>query len=197
MTLWTIQPIERYEELLKNGIIYGGKDYVDKDFLKPYQWLMHKMNEKIGEPEFPECYPIWAWFQYHNVKRRKPDLRCSAHLTKGQKGVRIEIHKKESEVLLSDFDLWHYALNYWKINDNEQEAKKFDLLLEKNKIKSIDKENYTIEIKQEIEKSWDKILDMNYAPKYSAQPFEEKSIQATFWTLSTDEIIKVEEFTAR
>ena len=197
MKLWTIQPIEWYEKLQKEGILHGTETYIEPSFLQPYHWLMNKMDEKIGKRPFPECYPIWAWFQYYDSKRRKPDLRSCAHLPKGTKGVRLEIHKEENEVLLSDFNLWCHPLNYWKIDDNEQETEEFDRLLELNKIKFIDKENYTNEIKQIIEKSWDKLLDMNYSPEYSAHPFEEKSIQATFWSLSTDEIVKVEKFTAR
>lgn len=197
MQLWTIQPIDWYNKLLKESTIQGTEKYIDSSFLQPYHWLMNKMDEKIGKRPFSECYPIWAWYQYNDKKRRKPDLRSRAFLPKGTKGVRIEICKNENEVLLSDFELWHHPLNYWKIDDNEEETEEFDRLLEKNNIEFINREDYTPEIKQIIEKSWDKILDMNYAPEYSAQPFEKKSIQATFWTLSVSEIVKVEEFTAR
>lgn len=38
---------------------------------------------------------------------------------------------------------------------------------------------------------------MDYAPEHTASPFEKKSIQATFWSLSADEIVNVEEFTVR
>ncbi len=197
MQLWTVQPIEWYEELLKNGIIYGNKNFVEEDFLEPYHWLMNKMDEKTGKRPFSECYPVWAWFQYNDSKRRKPDLRSSAFLPKGTKGVRIEINKSEKDILLSDFSLWHHVLNYWQISDNEKESEEFDRLLKFNNIRFIDKEKYTPEIKRKVEKSWDKILDMDYVPEYSAKPFEKKSIQATFWSLSFDEIVKVEEFTAR
>ena len=47
MQLWTIQPIEWYEKLLKDGNIYGRREYIESDFLQPYHWLMKKMNESI------------------------------------------------------------------------------------------------------------------------------------------------------
>lgn len=170
---------------------------MNKDFLQPYHWLMKKMDERIGERPFPECYPVWAWYQYTDSKRRRPDLRSRTFLPKGSKGVRIEINKNHKEVLLSDFDLWHHVLNYCQIADTEEESDAFDRLLEHLNIAFVDKENYTPEIKQKVEQSWDKIFDMDYAPAYAAHPFDEKSIQATFWTLSIHEVIKVETFTSR
>lgn len=197
MTLWTIQPIEWYEKLVKEQCIFGLKQYIEPDFSQAYQWLMNVMDEKIGQRPHPECYPIWSWYQYTDFKKKRPDLRSCAHLPKGTKGVRLEINKKESEVLLSDFHLWHHALNYWKINDCEEESEAFDRLLQSKNIKFIEKENYTEEIKQQVIQSWDKIVDMNYRNEYAAQPFERKSIQATFWSLSLQEIISAKEFIAR
>ncbi len=49
----------------------------------------------------------------------------------------------------------------------------------------------------EIKASWVKIFDMDYCPKYSASPFDKKSIQATWGSLSVDEFIKVDEFVAK
>lgn len=197
MILWTIQPSEWYDELQKTGTIHGNKKHVYEDFLPSYHWLMKRMDERIGERPFPECYPIWAWYQYSNSNKKRPDLRSRAFLPKGTKGVRVEFVKNEKAVVLSDFELWHHVLNYWQIDDTEEISDQFDRLLEYYNIEFTDKENYPAEIKQRLEKSWDKILDMNYAPEYAAQPFDKKSIQATFWSLSTSEIVKVEEFTSR
>ncbi len=195
--LWTIQPIEWYEKLLKNGVIHGEKQFVDEYLVLPYHWMIKNMDERIGKRPFSECHPVWAWYQYGDSKRRKPDLRNTALLPRGTKGVRMEIRKKESEVLLSDFDLWHYVLNYWHIADSEEKCGEFDHLLECQNIAFVDKESYTLEIRQKIEQSWGKVLDLNYASNYTAYPFDEKSVQATFWTLSVDEVVKVEEFMAR
>lgn len=197
MKLWTIQPIEWYNKLLEHGIMYGNKDYIDPDFLSPYSWLMQQMDKRIGKRPFPDCYPIWAWYQYHDSHRRKPDLRSAGFLAKGTQGVRIEINKNKQDILLSDFDLWHYPLNYWILSSSEEESEAFDQLLTQNKIQFADQQNYTAEIKQQIEQSWEKIFNMNYAPEYIASPFEKKSIQATFWSISTSQITKVEKFTAR
>ena len=52
-------------------------------------------------------------------------------------------------------------------------------------------------MKNKIQKSWQRIFDMNYAPKDISWYFEKKSIQATFWSLKLSEVIKVDKFTAR
>ena len=59
------------------------------------------------------------------------------------------------------------------------------------------KEKFKTEIKRKMEESWNKIFDMNYDMKYVALPFNQKAIQATFWTLKKEEIINVDHFTSR
>jgi hypothetical protein len=201
MQLWTIQPIEWYKKLLDNGIIYGDKQQIEWikeiEFDYAYQWLIGEMNLRIGSIPNKNSYPIWAWNQYHNSKQKRPDLRSTGFLPKGAKGVRIELEKPAKEVLLSDFNLWMHVLNYWHIADNEEEENGFDKLLELRGIKFVDKEKYTPDIRKIVEISWNKIFDMNYSPEYAAETFEKKHIQATFWSLSVNEIKKVDYFIAR
>ena len=52
-------------------------------------------------------------------------------------------------------------------------------------------------IRIKIEKSWEKIFDMNFDIEYFARPFNEKHIQATFWELRVNEVVKVDKFKAR
>lgn len=201
MKIWTVQPVAWYENLLKNGTISGERKYIDEDWkfcLFGYHWLMGKMDERIGRRPFPECYPIWGWYQYLGHKRRKPDLRSTGFLPKGTKGVRVEIEKDEKDVLLSDFMLWSLLFGYWSfIGRNEEESVAFDDMLE---AKGLDRKNLgklPKNIRREIIKSWDRVLDMDFDDPYHTSPIETKAIQATFWTLSLHEIISVDEFTAR
>ncbi len=201
MTLWTIQNIEWYNELMEKGIIYGERKYINEDWefsLSAYNWLMNKMDEKIGKRPFPECYPVWAWYQYNDEKRRRPDLRSTGFLPKGTKGVRVEITKEDKNVLLSDFMLWHFPFSYQGfIGQNEKESFTFEKMLEN---KGLDRENLEKlpkHIQKEIIKSWDRVLDLDFSAPYYTHPRKTKTIQATFWTLSVGEIIKVDEFIAR
>ncbi len=155
------------------------------------------MEQRISPKPFDDALPIWAWYHYYNSRKKKTDLRNSGLLQKGQKGVRIELKKRKSEVLLSDFDLWHIPLMYCYIPDDDSDDKAFDNLLDAYGVDFIDKEKYPKEIQQKVIDSWQKIFDMDYCPDYSAKPFEQKSIQATFWSLAVDEIEQVDEFIAR
>jgi len=201
MTLWTIQSETWYTELLQKGVIYGTKKHIIRDWkfsLFGYHWLMNKMDERIGRRPFPECYPVWAWYQYKDNKKQKPDLRSAGFLPKGAKGVRVEINKNDKDVLLSDFILWHFPFSYQRfIGQNEEESAAFEKMLED---KSLDKKRLgklPKDIQTVIIKSWDKTFDMDFNDPYHTCPKETKSIQATFWTLSIDEIVKVDEFIAR
>lgn len=197
MKLWTIQPLEIYDLICSESIITNSKDFIQSDFKQAYDWMILQMEKRIGNRPFKKSYPFWAWYQYASQKKKRPDLRNSCLLEKGTEGVRIEFDKPDNQVLLSDFNLWHCVLNYWHIPNNEEESLGFDRLLEVNKIEFVNKERYTSEIRKIVEESWSKIFDMNYEKEYSANRFEEKSIQATFWSLNKEEITRVDYFKAR
>lgn len=200
MTLWTIQPLERYEQLLKTGSICGEEPFIEPIFLDSYHWMLQKMEERIGKQPFSDCYPVWAWYQYNGVHKKKPDLPHNCLLPKGTKGVCIEISKNENEVLLSDFVLWHSALNKFFIGINEEDGLAFEVALDKLEEQGI--EPYKFDklprvFQQKMIESWDKIFDLEFDDPYYSCPKAAKSIQATFWTLSIHEVVSVMEFVAR
>lgn len=190
MKLYSIQTIEAYNQLLENNILYClDNKYIWPDFLKPYGWMMNQIELKIGKKEYKNQYPIWSWFQYSDSKKKRPDLRHSCLLEKGTYGVRIEFEKPNNEILLSDFILWHHVLGYWFIPSNNLEEEYFDGLLKQNNLKFGDIENYTPEINNVIQNSWNKIFNLN--------KIENRSVQATIWNIKKEEIIKVDYFKAR
>lgn len=178
--------------------MFGDKQFVWEEFLFGYDWFIRQMKVRIGKIPFPECDPIWAWYQYSGSKNRRPDLRNSALLKRGEKGVCIQIEKKDSEVLLSDFHLWSYPLSFKMYLGNfEQDSLDFDKFFEKRNLDSLNFDTFPLEIKHKIVKSWDKIFDLYFDDPYHAHKRSDKSIQATFWSLSINEITKVDYFTAR
>jgi hypothetical protein len=199
MKLWTVQPVEWYLKLQEQQIISGEKQYVDECFLAAYDWLIPEMENRIGNKPYPDCYPIWAWYQYENEKKPKPDLRNSALLNKGKAGVCIEIEKDVKDVLLSDFTMWHFPIAGHYISDSEEDDNTFDLLLKQNGFvySDPDFDAIPVELKHRIIKSWDKIFDLNYECNFQSYKKSEKQIQATFWSLCLNEIVKVTEFIAR
>ena len=136
MKLWTIQTIEVYEEIIKNGVYHcdPGKsdllkpfDYdlenghqMNAQFFDAYSWMAFQMRKRIGEPPNGVIFPVWAWFQYD--KERKPDLRRErwSNGCPGETLVCINIDIDDSRVLLSDFSAWHHVLNKWPLSYTEK-----------------------------------------------------------------------------
>ena len=164
---------------------------------RAYRWMMQEMVKRIGPPARKGLYPLWAWYQWCGPARKKPDLRCSAHIPPGEKGYRLTIKVDNNDILLSDFDEWHFALNNWYLSRNEQEDNDFEAELEKAgvTIKTVTKPEH---IQRKIEKSWENVFDLD-TPRaldwFGSK--EQRSIQATMWTLRSDQIKKIESFTSR
>jgi hypothetical protein len=195
--LWTIQDQSGWNQLQTKGRLIARKEFIDADFKEAYDWMKMQMTQRIGKPNKQNHYPVWAWYQYIDKVKKRPDLRATGHLPSGTTGYRIEIEKETKDVLLSDFDLWHTPLFFKNfIANSEKEYLEFESELKRN----FDSDSFNDlppKIRRKIEKSWEKIFDMDFAIEYIARPFEEKQIQATFWELKTDEIVEVDKFKAR
>lgn len=187
MRLWTMQPIEVYDVLLKDGVFRCDPAKIpEPSFAASYGWLIDKLDKKDKKPNNVQL-PIWAWYRYDG-KEKKPDLRHSAFGVHGEKMVCIELEIPENKVLLSDFDAWHYVLNDWWLDGShcEEDWDKnhawFQTLSsdEQNKIKV---------------QSWEKIFDiMPYKNEWTSKGYY---VQAVFWELKKEYIKKVQHFTAR
>ncbi len=197
LTLWTIQEEKRFEALKTEGVLRGEAPFVPPYFKDGYDWMKNQMAQRIGPSEDSNQYPVWAWYQAHSISKRKPDLRESAHLPAGTIGYRLEFRKKASEVLLSDFETWHAPLTgRYYIADSERESLEFASML-KQEYGTDTFSKLPRHIRDKIEKSWEKVFDMEFDVDYYTQPFENKCIQATFWELTLDEVTQVDRFVAR
>jgi hypothetical protein len=172
MILWTIQTEDVYQKLLQDKIYYCdiNKSILceEESFRTAYGWMSNQMKIKIPSNV---KYPIWAWHS-RDGKYKKPDLRQSGHAARGTKLVCIEIDVPDNEVLLSDFDKWHFVLNDFYCGDDEDLF--YNLTEEQQKI--------------EKEKSWNKIFDITEESEY---------IQATFWVLRLDQVRNVRHFISK
>ena len=182
MRLWTFQPIEVYE-ILKNKGIYRcdpNNNGVDKYLIKSYIWLVSEMEKRIGKRPNGVELPIWAWHTTY-WKHNKPDLRhlefkCSKPC------LLMEIEIPDNQVVLTDFDAWHFVLNRWYLGEStcEDEYDKEQAWLDTltNKQRST-----------EIIKSWQRIFDIS---KYSNKWLHRGMfIQATFWELKLSQVKKI------
>ena len=79
--------------LQREQVLFVDQRYSEDLFLDAYRWMTKQMEHRIESESETMSLPLWAWYQWDGIERRKPDLRSSGHLPKGQRGVRIEFPK--------------------------------------------------------------------------------------------------------
>ena len=198
MVLWSIQSVNAWKKLQTSDVLRCKRRFSDKDFLASYEWMAEQMRKHLRVLVPPDALPLWAWYQWEGERRRKPDLRSRGHLPKGERGVRIEFEINDNLVLLSDFNLWHYVLNYWYLpvsvaDDEAFEAKLAERCLSFYKTKPVPDPVFD----RVIRESWERIFDIQWVQEDLTSLIAEKSIQAVFWELSLESVRQVDEFTAR
>lgn len=177
MRLWTTMPAGVYKETIeKTGIYQCDPDKSEvltwddsgRQFANAYDWMSRYMTEKIGPPPEGIKYPVWAWYRLR-TRQARPDLRWVEFRGAAKEMVLIELEKEDSQVVLSDEEIWTVAqLNdtAWCRNDEE-----LDWYY-----------NPDMEGKEKFKKeSWYRVFEINQAPH----------VQATFWELRKEEIKKI------
>jgi hypothetical protein len=197
MRLITIQSIEAYDYLFnhKELITDGNSPLFNRDFLDAYKWMSSKMKDRNCIAREKEIYPLWAWKSWEG-KSLVADL--DFYINSENKYVLLTIELEEDEFLLSDFDLFHYVLNYWYLPENEKDEENFENEYKSHGYTWDDLSNFEIEdsnmieIRKKIEDSWDRIFDIAKEDEnlYYGK-LEDKSIQACFWRLSIDQVVDV------
>ncbi len=164
----------------------------------PYKWMRWKMGRCVGPAPRPSSFPVWAWLQWENAGRARPDLRARGHLPKGTKGVRIEFECPGKAALLSDFGLWHYVLNYWYLPKSEADEKEFNAELERRGLSFFDtKPLPVLKYHKRIEKSWNRIFNLDRSQNAFMKSRKSRSIQATVWEVRKEQVEDYRCFQAR
>ncbi|HEY1013929.1 MAG TPA: DUF3841 domain-containing protein [Herpetosiphonaceae bacterium] len=198
LRLWSIQTVEAWEIAKERGALRADPAFVWPDFIPAYEWLAGQMAERIGPPPDGCRFPVWAWRQADSARRPRPDLRESGHLERGARGVRLELLVPAAHVLLSDFLLWHYPLNYWHLGASESDSERFeaelaDQGLSPYETKPLAHPGYHAQ----IQRSWERIFDLDWDDLYFTFPRDQKPIQATLWEVRPEDVRSVTLFTAR
>lgn len=205
MRLWTIQHYPAYEKMLETGILIAHEDHLfcQDDFRYAYDWMSNKMLEANLAPPDNVRYPIWAWYQWEG-KRKRRDMREGGYANRGEKIVQLTIEVDDKEVLLSDFDLFHYPLHYWYLPLDESDDAAFESEYTNAGFTWPDLENFQIQspemllFRERIIKSWDRIFDLGRKDDgWLYGGIETKSIQATLWQVTLKQVVKAEVFIAK
>jgi len=171
----------------------------DAHHLEAYKWMAGQMRSRLGCRPTPDCLPLWCWSQWSGQKRARPDLRAVAwQWRRGERAVRIEFEMNDDSVLLSDFELWHYVLNYWYLPSSHADGDAFEAELEDQGL-SFYKSKPVLDSRyhRRIVQSWERIFDLDWQAKGIAWPRSKKAVQATIWELPLDSVTSVTEFSGR
>ena len=192
MKIWTIQPKSVWDIIEKTGrFICDNKksdNLQDENFIRAYDWLVSKMETKIGSRPKDVIYPVWAWYLVDG-KNEKPDLSDETfkYGPSGSEWVCIELEMPENQVVLTDEPSWTCFILNNDFFNNEVEEDKWDEREEWY-------ENLPSEEKDIVRlNSWDNVFDIT--------PFQNDFctqgvwVQATFWEINKSNIVNVTHFT--
>lgn len=131
--LYTIQHIEVLEKVLKKGTYSPITKYIyDESFVNAYNWLYQASRKK--NKNWKSKRPIWCW-------TKRPDLRSYRYIrdsrlnNRKQKMVLLELKIPKKNIVLTDFEKWHFILNELYLPNkfyNEKEFYSFYKKYEKN-----------------------------------------------------------------
>lgn len=177
LRLYTFQTEDAFLKLQTEGYLVGRKELIDPYFIDGYDFMVKQMVKRIGLPPYEGQYPMWAWYQNPEVD----NLEYGGHLEPGTKGVRLEIEIDPSQVVLSEFDNWHYVLNYWYLSTTNEDHDNF--------IREVNTCPMPEPYHSQIVKSWEKIFELNAS--------SDEYVQATFWKLDLSQVREVNWFVAQ
>ena len=182
MKLYTIMHVGTYEKLLtekvlvNDGSVYNDDDFMLKEFVPLYDWMVEQMETRgIRRPD-GAAYPFWGWYRYSSLMV-KPDLRQGGHAPRGTSCVCVELELPEGSVLLSNFDSWGCILSGYPVLPEEN----WDELYDEFKKLPIEKQH---EVKLQ---TWQKIFT----------EFEDSPIQGVYWKLEMANVRNARFFKAK
>lgn len=210
MVIWTVQDLAVWKEMERSGRYTADERYLCMPESEDgpcshshyaYLWMVEQMKRVVGPAPKGVRYPIWAWYKRYGSPTGKPDMRaCMRQHDRPQ--VRLKLDVPDWDVLISDFDDWHFALNYWYLPEDEGDSDSFDAWcasrgLEFSKLQDwrIDGCNYQ-EARRRIERSWTRLLGVDRNAGFGGD-WSKRTLQATFWELKRDQVLSHELFMPR
>lgn len=145
--------------------------HLDQDFADAYDWLINQFNQRIPKPD-QATIPIWWWLD--NNSRPK---EFQEDMPPKPVKVIIEANYPKNQVLLSDFEKWHYVLNKWYLPDdiNNNSDDYYDRIDQWFDHLSSHQQQV------QMQKSWQQIFNLD----------DQWPIQANTWSIDLPNITKV------
>lgn len=87
--------------------------------LESYKWMFEHMTSSLKREN---SAPVWGWVRYDR-SRKSPDLNDELLGVRGKKYCCMTLDVPKEHCLASNFEMWCWVLNKWKIpiDENEKE----------------------------------------------------------------------------
>ena len=203
MKLYTFQRMHVWETLQDLGYyhpyhLFEHNSFLQDDFRYPwgfaqsYLWLRQAMLNRNIHYTAANEHLIWAWYQWNGPKKMNPDKRYASVFDyfDNEPYVLLELDIDPARVALSDYDLWHFVLNYSYIG-SRRECNKFSKVYNHYRFKGKD---LNPEGQLLLENTWHNIFDFEKSRKFLEISKKQQRIQATFFELFYSDITKVHFF---
>lgn len=115
MTLWTIQNIDQYNNLLQEGYISGSSDYIYPLFRDGYKWMIDQMHKRLRNKHNSSSYPIWAWYGLNNHKYNINIIRDLLKLKSCIKDALFLLTNFRKHICINLFHYMHYKQKCFQI----------------------------------------------------------------------------------
>lgn len=166
--LYTVKDYYSFSQLMENHMFFANKKIVtdfwkewSPNFISSYRWINNECKKRIKNYKYDS--PVWAWLKRPNANSLKIEY-------KDQPFYIIEFKAKLDEILVSDFEKWHFVLNNLFLPKNLNES--FPHNMEHNQ--------------KEIINSWNNIFDIDDNLK-----------QACLGCISLDSVLKITKYTQK
>ncbi|GAA4012907.1 hypothetical protein GCM10022631_25750 [Deinococcus rubellus] len=149
---------------------------------RAYHWMIARLTQQETPPQL-DSLPVWAWHTY-DPKRPGFDLRV---YRPKRPGVLLELEVDPARVLLSDYELWHWALNGWFLGSRAN-VRAIAALCKKLGVEWGEWWTHP-DIAEQVCASWARCLDLKwYAPRWEGKPAAEKSLQGVLWEIRPQDV---------
>jgi len=186
LTLWSIRDALELDALSVTGALRTDPRMVEDEFRPAYDWIARKLAEKLRPPA-GIAYPVWSWYRADGQRKPRPDLRRKWGET-GQDMALVEFSMPASDVLLSDYQTWHFPLNDWFLGRSEKEQDGFE------------RDEAALDPamrRARVEASWDAVLNWHALDAAWHGVPDDMQIQAVTWEIPSHAIHSIRTFRSR
>lgn len=184
---WMFVPTDIVDDLLTGTTTECASCYADmEDRVEiAYEWMKDCMDRAAIPGRKADITPWWCWVNVGDGYDRPTTNHSWPNTTL------LELSLYPEQVLLSEFQCWHVALNYW-LNTTNEESMQFNALLHKQGLDIYGDVPLPEPYHSYVQSSWYDVFRLDCNNDFVGdEPVDQRAIQGTFWTLTPDMIVGI------